>query len=143
MARRIREHLGRRGAFLIVLGVGKTCWGIGFLVEPQPHPIGLDLLTRVAPLHCWAWLWIVAGLTMLACAWLRVGRDGLGFAVALVPPTTWATAYTVAVVSGDYPRGGYAAIWYLTSHVGVILWAATVPEHSVPPAPRARRGKGA
>ncbi|KPC70093.1 hypothetical protein ADL35_39100, partial [Streptomyces sp. NRRL WC-3753] len=89
-ARRLREHLGRRGAFLLILGTGKTCWGIGFLVEDQPHPVGLDLLTRVAPLHCWAWLWIVAGLTMLVCAWLKVGRDGLGFAVALVPPTTWA-----------------------------------------------------
>ncbi|MFK8850518.1 hypothetical protein [Streptomyces sp. Ac-502] len=143
MARRLREHLGRRGVFLLVLGLGKTCWGIGFIVSPVADPAGLDLLTQVCSPRHWAWLWIAAGLTMLVCAWLRVGRDWAGFAVALVPPTTWATAYTVAVISGEYPRGGFVAIWYLTSHVGVILWAAAVPEHSVPPEPRARRGKGA
>ena len=56
----------------------------------------------------------------------------------------WAIAYMAAVVSGDYSRGAYVAIWYLTSHCGVILWAATVPEYSVPRMPRsARRGKAA
>lgn len=141
--RRLRQHLGRRGAFLLILGVGKVCWGAGFIIEPQPHPVGLDLLTDRAPLHCWAWLWIICGIVMLGMAWLRVGRDWLGFAVALVPPTVWALAYAVATIAGDYSRGGYVAIWYLTSHVGVILWASGVPEYSVPPTPHTRRGTGA
>jgi hypothetical protein len=140
-ARRLKRHLGRRGTFLLILGVGKTCWGAGFIVEPQQNPQGLELLTDVCPLHCWAWLWIGSGLITAGSAFLRVGRDGFGFAVALVPPAVWAIAYAAAVVSGTYPRGLWVAIWYLTSHVGVILWAATVPEHSVPPPPRrARRG---
>ncbi|MFE7072727.1 hypothetical protein ACFU96_21855 [Streptomyces sp. NPDC057620] len=140
--RRLRQHLGRRGTFLLILGTGKTCWGIGFLAVPEPPPMGLELLTDRAPMHCWAWLWILAGLITIFCAFLRVGRDAVGFAVALVPPTVWATAYTAAVISGSFPRGGFAAVFYLTSHVGVIMWAATVPEHSVPHAPRpARKGK--
>lgn len=143
-ARRLKQHLGRRGAFLAILGVGKTCWGIGFIVEPAPNPQGLDLLTDVCPLHCWAWLWISAGVITFASAWLRIGPDRWGFAVALVPPSVWAIAYLAAVLDGTFPRGGFVAIWYLTSHVGVILWAATVPEHSVPPPlRRARRGKSA
>jgi hypothetical protein len=135
--------LGRRGAFLLILGVGKTCWGISFLVDP-PTDHGLTLLTDVCSLRHWAWLWILAGLITTVSAFLRVGRDWFGFAAALVPPTVWAIAYTAAVVSGDYSRGAYVAIWYLTSHCGVILWAATVPEYSVPRVPRpARRGKAA
>lgn len=142
-ARCLRERLGRRGAFLAILGVGKTCWGLSFLIDPPPAQ-GLELLTRLCGLQHWAWLWIAAGLVTLFSAFVRVGRDGFGFAAALVPPTVWAIAYTAAVVSGQYSRGAYVAIWYLTSHVGVILWAAGVPEHSVPHAPRAaRRGKAA
>lgn len=141
--RRLRDALGRRGAFLLILGTGKTCWGIGMLVVPQPSPQGLHLLIRLCPLTHWAWLWIACGLVTACSAFLRVGRDGFGFVAALIPPTVWAVAYTSAVVTGEFSRGGFLAIWYLTSHVGVIMWAATVPEYSVPPVPRpARRGKG-
>lgn len=142
-ARRLGQALGRRGVFLLLLGIGKTCWGISFLVDP-PADHGLTLLTDLCSLRHWSWLWIVAGLITSSSAFLRVGRDWFGFAAALVPPTVWAIAYTAAVLSGDYSRGAYVAIWYLTSHVGVILWAATVPEYSVPRVPRpARRGKAA
>lgn len=140
-ARRLAKQLGRRGVFLLIVGVGKTCWGVSFLVDPPPAQ-GLELLTRLCGLQHWAWLWITAGLVTGFSAFLQVGRDGLGFVAALIPPTVWVIAYTVAVISGGYSRGAYVAVWYATSHVGVIMWAATVPEHSVPPAPRpARRGK--
>lgn len=139
-ARRLYKALGRRGVFLAILGTGKTCWGVSFLVDP-PDDRGLTLLTDVCSLRHWSWLWIVCGLVTLGSAFLRVGRDWAGFVAALLPPTVWATAYTVAVISGDYSRGGFVAIWYLTSHVGVILWASAVPEYSVPPPVRARRGK--
>jgi len=136
--RRLSKRLGRRGTFLLILGVGKTCWGVSFLVDP-PDDRGLRLLTDVCSLRHWSWLWIVCGLVTLGSAFLRIGRDKLGFLAAFIPPTVWATAYTVAVISGDYSRGGFAALWYLTSHVGVIWWASTVPEYSVPPAPRPPR----
>lgn len=142
VVRRLRKALGRRGAFLLILGTGKTCWGVGMLVEP-PRPDGLRLLTGLCDLRHWAWLWITAGLITLGSAFLRVGRDWAGFLAALIPPTVWATAYMSAAVSGQFSRGLVVAIWYLTSHVGVIMWAATVPEYSVPHVPRpARRGKG-
>ncbi|MEU9310850.1 hypothetical protein [Streptomyces sp. NPDC048256] len=141
--RRLRKTLGRRGIFLLILGVGKTCWGVSFLVNP-PGTQGLELLTSVCSIRHWAWLWIVCGVITATSAFLRVGRDWFGYAAALVPPTVWAIAYMAAVIVGNYSRGGFVAVWYLTSHVGVIMWAATVPEYSVPPAPRpARRGKAA
>lgn len=142
-ARRLYKALGRRGCFLAILGVGKTCWGVSFLVDP-PREHGLQLLTELCSLRHWSWLWIACGLITFSSAFLRVGRDWFGFGAALLPPTVWAIAYTHAVTTGDYSRGLWVAIWYLTSHVGVILWAATVPEYSVPPVPRpARRGKAA
>ncbi|MCX5522574.1 hypothetical protein OG342_06815 [Streptomyces bobili] len=142
-ARRLYKALGRRGIFLAILGVGKTCWGISFIVDP-PGTQGLELLTSVCSLRHWAWLWIVCGLITLSSAFLRVGRDWVGYVAALIPPTVWAIAYMAAVIVGNYSRGGFVAVWYLTSHVGVIMWAATVPEYSVPPVPRpARRGKAA
>lgn len=137
--RRAHKHLGRRGAVLLIFGVGKVCWGLGWLVAPAEQPVGLDVLTRMCSLQSWAWLWIVCGTVTTAAAFLRIGRDWLGFLAALVPPTVWAVAYMAAAIGG-YTRGVFVAVWYLTSHIGVICWAATVPEYSVP---RARRGKGA
>lgn len=141
-AARVRAMLGRRGAFLLILGVGKTCWGVGMLVDPPPTQ-GLRLLTTMCDIRHWAWLWIIAGIITTASAFLKIGRDWFGFLAALIPPTVWAAAYTFAVFNGDYSRGGFVAVWYLTSHVGVILWASAVPEYSVPPPVRARRGKAA
>lgn len=139
-ARRLRQHLGRRGTILLIFGVGKTCWGLSFLFDPPPDN-GLQLLTSLCSLRHWSWLWIVCGLTTAAFAFLEIGRDRYGFYAALAPPSVWAIAYGAAVVDGTYSRGAYVAIWYLTSHVGVIMWASTVPEHSVPPAPRRRKGE--
>lgn len=129
--RRVRKLAGRRGAFLVIVGVGQICWGAGMVVDP-PSATGLRLLTSVAPLHCWAWVWVIAGVAAASSAILPVGRDGIGFAAALIPPAAWAITYAVAAVSGDFSRGGFVAVWYLASHVGVTLWAAALPEYSVP-----------
>lgn len=130
-ARALARYLGRRGVPLLILGIGKICWGASFIINPSVG-IGLGLLTRHAPLHYWAWVWIVAGMVTFTSAFLRVGRDWAGFAAAAIPPLLWALAYAVAAATGEYTRGIWICIWYLTSHVGVILWASTVPEHSVP-----------
>ena len=138
-AGRLRAHLGRRGQVLLIFGTGKICYGLGFLVDPPQNADGLRLLTEVCSLRHWSWLWIVAGIITAAFAFLRVGRDGAGFVAALVPPLVWATSYTAAVITGDYSRGLWVAIWYLTSHCGVIMWAASVPEYAVPPPPQPRK----
>jgi hypothetical protein len=134
------RHLGRRGVPLLILGIGKICWGVSFIVTPTPG-VGLTLLTQYAPLHCWAWVWIIAGAITAGSAFLRVGRDGPGFAAAMIPPLLWALAYGTAAATGEYTRGIWICIWYLTSHVGFIMWASTVPEHSVPSRQAAGRRK--
>lgn len=141
-ARRLRKRLGRRGRFLLLIGIGKVCWGIGFIVTPVQDPVGLHLLTDRCSLSAWAWLWIIAGTVTAGSAFLPIGRDRWGFFAAIIPPSVWALAYLSAVLTGEYARGGTVALWYLTSHIGVIMWASTVPEYSVPPVPRrARKGQ--
>ncbi|WP_330172935.1 hypothetical protein OG875_04650 [Streptomyces sp. NBC_01498] len=137
LLRRARKHLGRRGVFLMIVGVGQVCWGSGMITDP-PSTAGLQILTDRCPLSTWAWLWIGAGAVACASGFLRVGRDWAGFLTAYAPPTMWAFAYTAAAVGGDYSRGGFVAVWYLTI-VGIIMWASGVPEYSVPPAPRRPR----
>lgn len=135
---RLRQRLGRRGAILAFLGAGKVCYGVGYATTPPSSTRGLELLTGLVPLHCWAWVWIVAGTATFAGAWVRVGQDGLAFFAALIPPTLWATAYLWAAIADGYVRGLVVAGWFALSHICVILWASTVPEHSIPPARRAR-----
>lgn len=136
-----RKHAGRRGAFLLITGVGQVCWGAGIVVDP-PSTAGLQLLTDRCPIAAWGWMWVVCGSIALVSAFVRVGRDGPGFLAAYAPPVTWATAYAAAAVSGEFSRGGFVAVWYLTI-VGVIMWAASVPEYAVPRTKDSpRRGEG-
>lgn len=138
--RRLGKRLGRRGTALAILGTAKVCFGLGYALQPEPHPTGLGLLTRWADIRCWSTVWIVCGTVTFACAWLRVGRDGAGFFAALVPPFVWGSAYLWGALTGEYSRGLAIAAWYGLGHVALILWIATVPEYSVPhTAPRKAR----
>ncbi len=123
-------RLGRRGPFLVILGIGKVCWGVGMIVEP-PRTDGLQLLTGVAPLHCWASVWILAGLVTFASAWWPFSRDGWGFVAATVPPAVWAFAYLWGWAADGYARGLWIFGWYMTTHCGVIWCASRVPPEPV------------
>ncbi|MFJ8995627.1 hypothetical protein ACIRQH_35130 [Streptomyces sp. NPDC102279] len=126
-------HLGRRGPFLVFMGIGKVCFGASFIFEPPFTTQGLGVLTSRAPLHCWAWVWILAGIGVFASAWLPFTRDRWGFVLASVPPTMWAFAYGWSGLVGDYPRGLWLFVWYMTSHCGVIWCASRVPPESGSP----------
>lgn len=139
LARRLGKRLGRRGTALALLGTGKVCFGLGYLLTPHPNPAGLELLVRFAGLRCWSLLWVVCGVVTFGSAWLRIGRDRWGFIAALVPPFAWAAAYLWSTITGTYPRGIAIFGWYATSHIGMILWAASVPEYELPHLARRER----
>ncbi|MFF9898511.1 hypothetical protein [Streptomyces longispororuber] len=130
--RRLGTRLGRRGTALALLGAGKVCFGLGYLLTPDPDPRGLELLLQFAGIRWWAGVWVMCGAITFGSAWLRIGRDRLGFIAALVPPFVWGFAFLWASAAGDFPRGLTIFGWYATSHVGIILWAASVPEYEVP-----------
>lgn len=120
-------RLGRRGPFLVFMGIGKVCFGASFILEPPSTTQGLGVLTARAPLHCWAWVWILAGVATFLSAWMPFARDRWGFVIASVPPAVWAFAYGWAGLVGDYARGLWLFVWYMTSHCGVIWCASRVP----------------
>lgn len=132
LARRIRKRLGRRGTALVLLGSGKIFYGLGFILTPGPDPRGLGLLTQWASIQCWASLWVACGTVTLASAFLRIGQDGLGFKSALIPPFIWGMAFLWGAVTGEFTRGFTTFAWYMTGHIGMILWASSVPEYSLP-----------
>jgi hypothetical protein len=137
--RRLRKRLGRRGIALLLLGTGKVCYGLGFILSSGPNPPGLETLTHWADIEWWASIWVVCGIVTFASAWLRIGRDRWGFISALAPPFVWGGAYLWGAVTGEFVRGAATFGWYATSHIGLILWASAVPEYSVPhPARRER-----
>ncbi|MFH9977957.1 hypothetical protein ACH4ND_01590 [Streptomyces sp. NPDC017179] len=131
--------LGRRGAALALLGTGKMCFGLGYILTPHPDPRGLELLTRFAGIRYWAVLWVVCGAAAFGSAWLRIGRDRWGFIAALLPPFVWGAAFLWGSLAGDFPRGLAIFGWYATSHIGIILWAAAVPEYEMPHLARRER----
>lgn len=125
-AQRMSRRWGRRGPFLLFLGAGEVFFGVGVIANP-PSEKGLGLITAAAPLHCWAWLWILAGVVTFCSAFVQFGRDGWGFLAASVPPALWAFAYGWGTVTDAYPRGAWIFLWYITSHCGVIWCASRVP----------------
>lgn len=129
---RLYKRLGRRGTALLLLGSSKICFGLGYAVDTGSSPAGLGLLARHGGLQAWSYVWIVCGAITFGCAWLRIGRDWLGFYTALIPPLLWGSAFLWSAVSGDYPRGISLAAWYAIGHVGIILWAASIPEYALP-----------
>lgn len=125
--RRLSRRLGRRGPFLVFMGVGKVSFGASFIFNPPTSAGGLELLMHFAALHCWAWVWIICGSITFGCAWVRFGQDGWGFVAASVPPTLWAFAYIWAGLADGFARGLWLFVWYITSHCGVIWCASRVP----------------
>lgn len=129
---RIRKRLGRRGTALAILGLAKICFGAGYVINPGSTPAGLGILARNGGVQNWAFVWIACGAVTFFCAWLKIGRDWLGFFTACIPPLVWGSTYLWSAFSGEFTRGFTIAAWYAIGHVCFILWAAAVPEYSLP-----------
>ncbi|MFF6931478.1 hypothetical protein ACFY9D_35150, partial [Streptomyces californicus] len=102
--KRLDNRLGRRGAYLACAGMAWTMLGLSFMTEPSPNTVrGMVLLRQIAPMWVWGALWVVCGLTAIAFALARTGRDRYGFAAAVLPTLLWSCAYIGAIIDGDFP----------------------------------------
>ncbi|MDT0307354.1 hypothetical protein RM780_10310 [Streptomyces sp. DSM 44917] len=123
----------------MILGAFEGAWGVSYLVEPPAAAGGTGVLADYGGVGAWAWLWVAGAVVACGAAFVRIGRDGAGFVAALVPPAVWSLVYAAAAVSGDHPRGGAAVVLY-AAWSAIVMWAATVPEFSMPKGPKAPRG---
>ncbi|MFE2324579.1 hypothetical protein ACFXD5_11790 [Streptomyces sp. NPDC059385] len=135
MVRRLRRQLGRRGTILSCYGIVWILYGFGQLVTPQPDQRGLTLALSVFPLVVWGWLWIVAGIIAMACAWAPPGRDAAGFIVLVLIALPWMVTYLAAWITRDLPRGWVAAAIWMLICIPIMVVAGW------PEAPRRKRAE--
>ncbi|MFJ9420673.1 hypothetical protein [Streptomyces sp. NPDC101249] len=111
--RRLDQRLGRRGSYLACAGSAWTMYGLGIIISPRPGTVrGMLLLRNIAPLEFWGAIWVVCGLTAIAFAFTRTGRDVYGFVAAVIPTLVWCVAYGAAMIAGDFPYAWVsAATW--------------------------------
>lgn len=124
-ARRVGARLGRRGAFLLAVGLAWVCYGLAFILTPAPKAqhAGLTILTSAIPLSFWGWIWLACGATGIAfCGVVDVGKDQIGFSALVVPAATWAGGYLVDwLVIGDYERGWVVASTYAALAASIVI----------------------
>lgn len=109
---------GLRGQFILMLSAPWALVGLSYIVFRTP--------TRSASfawLPSWldenelGWVWIVAALVMVACAFIGRWKPKLttvGFLTAMVPPLLWAMVFTGGVLTGGP----------ITALVSVVMYAA-------------------
>lgn len=123
---RWRRRLGWRGTALMACGLPWIVYGVSMLTTPR---VGLQraasVITAVMGLHCWGVVWIVCGMIACVTAWLRPGRDLVGFAGAAAPPLVWTGAYLAAAATGEYAQA-WAGTPLLVAPVGLLAVVAGV-----------------
>lgn len=118
------HRIGRRGAFLGLVGVMWSLYGYGLMRAPLTDSRGLTLLIRLCPLPRWGLVWLIAGgVAVVAALSTRRRWDEIGYVAVLVPPMLWGLAYLTAWWPMQvYPRGwATAAVWGMVSTAVMIV----------------------
>lgn len=134
-ARRLTARLGRRGALLAMKGTIATLYGYGQIIQPVPDRRGLHMLLVLMPLRAWGWVWIVAGLTALVCAWLPPRVDWPGYLAVWAITAAWAMSNLVSWWPlGENPRGWIAALVFGAFGAVCLIaigWQEPPPRHAI------------
>lgn len=129
-AHRAARRVGRRGAVLTLKGLMCALYGYGLLVQPPSDTRGIRLLLDLWPLRAWGWVWVAAGVLAMGCAWLRQGRDWLGYPAILAVVAPWSLGALTSWWLYDNPRGWVSAvIWAAFGGVTAIVAAWPEPDH--------------
>ena len=115
-AARVQHRLGRRGAFLAVVGLGWVYYGLGVVLAPTRDTVAaLAPITHAIPLDALGAVWVACGVLALVSAVAPPGLDRWGFAGVVGPPLMWFGAFAAAWSTGDtgrsWPSGGTWLTW--------------------------------
>jgi hypothetical protein len=119
------RHLGRRGAFLLAMGLAWICYG-GAILATAPLSTqvdGLTLVTHYVSLHSLAWIWVASGVVGIAfCPVRRVGPDQWGFTALVIPAAFWSAGYLVDwIFVGQFSRGWVVATTYAAIAASIVI----------------------
>jgi hypothetical protein len=119
------RHLGRRGAFLLAMGLAWICYGVAILTAPpiSGQVDGLTLITQFISLHSLAWVWIASGAAGIAfCPVRRVGPDQWGFTALVLPAAVWSASYLIDwVFVHQFERGWVVATTYAAIAASIVI----------------------
>lgn len=131
ITRKVMKRLGRRGAFLMAMGIAWVGLGYSILSVPAPpaQTTGLTIILAALPLHMWGWVWITAGTLGIAHSGVQdVGRDQVGFTALALPTAAWSAGYLADWLAfGGYSRGWVTSLVYAALCASIVI-AAGWPE---------------
>ena len=117
--KRIASKLdGFRGAFLLVLSLPWMAVGASYVFISTPtRSAAFSFLPELMNENELGWVWILAGLFLLLCAWRGKRHPKfttIGFLVAIAPPALWASLFFIAWVTGILPTAVVSVVMYAT-----------------------------
>jgi hypothetical protein len=84
----IRQHAGRRGAFLVFLAILDLAFGYSLFSFPRLAFQGIDI---VFPIDAWGWIWIATGIVCATGVFLQ--SDRVQYTMAALLKTAWGLLY--------------------------------------------------
>ncbi len=126
----ILRRVGRRGAFLLFLGVLDAFYAFS-LFKPAPEVVqsaAVRWVGSMAPLWAWGALWAVVGALCVVYAFKR--QDRIGFAAAVLLKVLWGTIYLLGWIFAGLARGYLStAIWLALALLTYVVstWPETPP----------------
>lgn len=129
--KRITNKLdGFRGAFLLVLSVPWMAVGASYVLISTPtRSAAFSYLPELLNENELGWVWILAGLFLLFCAWRGQRHPKfttIGFLVAIAPPALWASLFFIAFCTGILPTAIVSVVMYGT-FVALIFFCSGWP----------------
>lgn len=123
--KRLTARLGRRGAFLVSLGLAWVAYGFAFLATSRPaaQREGLTVLSRYVSHDAQGFIWLACGIVavIFGCVW-RVGDDQIGFTALIAPSALWSISYFADwVLVSDYSRGWVVAVTYAAISAAIYI----------------------
>ncbi len=139
--RTLTERIGRRGASLLLFGLGYVFIGLGqtYTVSPQATLMGLTYILRVVSIEHWGLVWIGCGIIAMGGAFTRrPGRDLFGFVALAFMAAIWAAAFLMGAILLDLPRAALMGAQFaiLATAVAIIAgWPEPPPRNMLLVAP--------
>ena len=115
-------HPRLRVAALVIVASGAVARGVAYIDQPDTGRL-THFVDGIVPLHVWAFVWIGAGICLVAGIWHRViARYALAFTATLW--ATWGLSFMWATITGDAPRGWVTGSLMLTLAGTMVIIAA-------------------
>lgn len=128
--RRFQWRLGRRGAFLAMMGTLFVALGYGYGFVPLPKANAEQLampLAIIPDMRVWGTIWMICGFVAIFNAWWPPGRDVVGFAALEVFASVWAALNISGALFLGAPRAWVVGLIFAI-YAGAVLIVSGMPD---------------